>query len=528
MRPAAIFTSSEGLARRRSIFVNLAQLLVRAARTEPDRPAVLLSDQVVWNYRTLADRAARLAQSLQQSLGLQAGDRVAIVMTNHISYLEVLYASWWLGAAVVPINAKLHPKEVQFILDDAQASVLFVTADLATALAPVVPQVVSLRAVFTPGTAAYDALLDYPAAEPVHRAGDDLAWLFYTSGTTGRPKGVMQTHRNLFAMTACYFSDVDAVDAEDAIVYAAPMSHGAGLYNFAFVAKAARHVVPASGGFDPAELVALSGSVGRLCLFAAPTMVKRLVDHIQAHPRPSDGFKTIVYGCGPMYVKDIQSALQVMGPRFVQIYGQGESPMTITALSRQQLMATQHPHWLERLASVGCAQTLVEVRVVDEHGADLPVGQAGEIVVRGDPVMAGYWRNPQATAATLRDGWLWTGDVGALDAHGFLTLKDRSKDVIISGGSNVYPREVEEVLLLHPGVREVSVVGQMDAEWGEVVVAFVVGADVTAQALDDLCLQHIARFKRPKTYRFVDTLPKNNYGKVLKTALREALSSLTN
>jgi len=257
-------------------------------------------------------------------------------------------------------------------------------------------------------------------------------------------------------------------------------------------------------------------------------MVKRLVDHVQAQAAPVDGFKTIVYGGGPMYVKDIQSALQVMGPRFVQIYGQGESPMTITALSRQQLMATQHPHWLERLASVGCAQTLVEVRVVDEHGADLPVGQAGEIVVRGDPVMAGYWRNPQATAATLRDGWLWTGDVGALDANGFLTLKDRSKDVIISGGSNVYPREVEEVLLLHPGVREVSVVGQMDAEWGEVVVAFVVGADVTAQALDDLCLQHIARFKRPKTYRFVDTLPKNNYGKVLKTALREALSSLTN
>jgi len=137
--------------------------------------------------------------------------------------------------------------------------------------------------------------------------------------------------------------------------------------------------------------------------------------------------------------------------------------------------------------------------------------------------MAGYWRNPQATAATLRDGWLWTGDVGALDAHGFLTLKDRSKDVIISGGSNVYPREVEEVLLLHPGVHEVSVVGQMDAEWSEVVVAFVVGTDVTAQALDDLCLQHIARFKRPKTYRFVDALPKNNYGKVLKTTLRQWL-----
>ncbi|MDD5030761.1 MAG: AMP-binding protein [Rhodoferax sp.] len=503
--------------------MNLAQLLVRAARCQPDRAAVLLGDQVVSDYRTLAQRAACLAQSLRQTLSLQPGERVALVMTNHISYLELLYATWWLGGVVVPINAKLHPKEVAFILDDAQASVLFVTADLAPALQPVLANAASLRATFTPGTPAYDALLGATATEPVQRDGDDLAWLFYTSGTTGRPKGVMQTHRNLWAMTACYFSDVDAVSSDDAIVYAAPMSHGAGLYNFAFVAKAARHVVPVSSGFDPAELVALSQSVGKLCLFAAPTMVNRLVAYVQGHAAPVAGFKTIVYGGGPMYARDIQTALQVMGPRFVQIYGQGESPMTITVLPRQQLMDANHPQWLERLASVGHAQTQVQVRVVDQRGADLPVGQAGEVVVRGDPVMAGYWRNPEATAKALQDGWLWTGDVGALDANGFLTLKDRSKDVIISGGSNIYPREVEEVLLLHPGVREVSVVGQMDAQWGEVVVAFVVGTDVTAPALDDLCLQHIARFKRPKSYRFVETLPKNNYGKILKTVLRAGL-----
>ena len=239
----------------------------------------------------------------------------------------------------------------------------------------------------------------------------------------------MQTHRNLYAMTACYFIDVDDVEPDDAIVYAAPMSHGAGLYHLPFMARAARHVVPASGGFDAAELVALSRSVGRLCLFAAPTMVKRLVDHVAASGAPTDGFKTIVYGGGPMYAADIERALAVMGPRFVQIYGQGESPMTITALAREHLADTRHPRRAARIASVGVAQSLVEVRVAGSDGRALPAGETGEVLVRGDAVMAGYWRNPEATAQALRDGWLWTGDLGALDDDGFLTLKDRSKDV---------------------------------------------------------------------------------------------------
>lgn len=503
--------------------MNLAQLLVRAARVHPQRPAVLRGDQVLLDYRSLADRAARLAAHLRGPLGLQPGDRVAVFMSNHPSYLEVLYAAWWAGLAVVPINAKLHPAEVAYILQDCGSAALFVSDDLAPDLRAHLADLAAPPHLFTPGEQAYEAALRTAPMTPVHRAPEDLAWLFYTSGTTGRPKGVMQSHRNLYAMTACYFIDVDDVTAEDAIVYAAPMSHGAGLYNFAFVAKAARHVVPVSGGFDPAELLALSRSVGRLCMFAAPTMVKRLVEHVRASGERADGFKTIVYGGGPMYVEDIRSALATMGPRFVQIYGQGESPMTITALARGQLDDPGHPRWLDRIASVGVAQALVEVRVAGPDGEPLPAGETGEVLVRGETVMAGYWRNPQASAQTLRGGWLWTGDMGALDEDGFLTLKDRSKDVVISGGSNIYPREVEEVLLRHPRVREASVVGRPDPQWGEVVVAFVVGDGVGAAELDALCLQHIARFKRPKHYRFVDALPKNNYGKVLKTALREML-----
>jgi long-chain acyl-CoA synthetase len=501
--------------------VNLAQLLVRAARVHPDRPAVLRGERLLWRYRELADRVARLAGHLR-ALGLAAGDRVAIVMRNDVAYLESLYAVWWAGLAAVPINAKLHAGEVAFILDDAGASALIASEDLADAVAPLAP---SLRATLVPGSARGEAAFDAAPVDAAPCVPTDLAWLFYTSGTTGRPKGVMLSHRNLQAALACYFIDVDDVDPADATVYAAPISHGAGLYNLPFMARAARHVVPESGGFDPAELLALSRTVGRLCMFAAPTMVHRLVDHVAATGAPSDGFKTIVYGGGPMYVEDIRRALAAMGPRFVQIYGQGESPMTITALSRAHLADERHPRWAERIASVGVAQTLVEVRVVGGDGSDVATGETGEVVVRGDPVMAGYWRNPEATEQALRDGWLWTGDLGALDDDGFLTLKDRSKDLIISGGSNIYPREVEEVLLRHPRVREVSVVGRRDARWGETVVAFVAcdGDAVDTGELDALCLAHIARFKRPREYRFVDALPKNNYGKVLKTALREQL-----
>ncbi len=504
--------------------MNLMRWLERAACVHPQRGALWLGDVLQLNHAQLAERAARLAGHLRHDLGLQPGERVALFMNNQPAYLEALYATLWAGLAVVPINAKLHPREVAFILGDAAASVLFVSDDLAAGLQALGDELPPLREWLTPGQPGYaTALAAAPCAvEP--RAPDDLAWLFYTSGTTGRPKGVMQTQRNLQAMTACYFIDVDDVSCDDAIVYAAPMSHGAGMYNFPFLARAARQVVPASGGFDPAELVALSRSLGRLCLFAAPTMVKRLVEHIEASGAPSDGFKTIVYGGGPMYAADIQRALAVMGPRFVQIYGQGESPMTITALSREHLADAAHPRHAQRIASVGVAHSLVEVRVAGSEGATLSEGQTGEVLVRGDTVMAGYWRNPEASATALRDGWLWTGDLGAMDADGFLTLKDRSKDVVISGGSNIYPREVEEALLHHPGVREVSVVGQADAEWGEIVIAFVVGEGLDAAALDATCLDHIARFKRPKRYHFVDSLPKNHYGKVLKTALREQLN----
>ncbi len=506
--------------------MNLVNLLIRTAKALPERPAVALGELDLYSYRELAARVFALSASLRGYFGLRRGERVGLFMQNSPHYLEILYATWHAGLVAVPINNKLHPREVAFILEDAGASLLFVTPGMGSD--GILDGGNRHLQVIETGSAEYAALFHGCEASPASDDPSDLAWLFYTSGTTGKPKGVMLTHANLMAMTLCYFADVDNARMEDSILYAAPMSHGAGLYNFAHVLVGARHLVPESGGFAPPEILDLSRRFGNVSMFAAPTMVRRLVEHCAAGGGDPSGIKTVVYGGGPMYLEDIRRALEVMGNRFVQIYGQGESPMTITALSRHHLGDTGHPRHLERLASVGVAQSVVEVRVVDDDGQVLPPGESGEIVVRGDTVMNGYWGNPTATLNTIRDGWLHTGDVGVLDPDGFLTLKDRSKDVIISGGSNIYPREVEEVLLLHPAVAEVAVVGRPDPEWGEDVVAFIVcepGHSVGEEELDALCLQHIARFKRPKEYRLADSLPKNNYGKVLKTELRDRLAT---
>jgi long-chain acyl-CoA synthetase len=254
-------------------------------------------------------------------------------------------------------------------------------------------------------------------------------------------------------------------------------------------------------------------------------MVMRLVDDIGSAAKPAN-LKSIIYGGGPMYVADSVRALDCFGPRLVQIYGQGEAPMTITVLPTDDHFDDHDGRRLERLGSVGRAQTGVELAVLDPDDAPLPAGEIGEVCVRGDVVMAGYLNNPQATAATLANGWLHTGDLGRLDGHGYLTLVDRSKDLIISGGSNIYPREVEEVLLLHPAIKEAAIIGVPDPEWGEAVVAVVVkkeGHIPDLREIDLFCLEHIARFKRPKRYVFVDELPKNATGKVLKRELRERL-----
>jgi len=499
--------------------MNLAALLERAGRGFADLAALAAGERVLCDYRTLARRAAVLAGGLRGALGRAPGERVALVMRNCPEYVELLFACWHAGLIAVPVNAKLAAAEFQYILDHSGARVCFTTPDLAAAVGGLAGPETTVEI----GSADWKTLCQGDPVPLADAAADDVAWLFYTSGTTGRPKGAMLTHRNLLAMSWGYFADVDSIAPGDSIVHAAPMSHGSGIYILPHVAAGALHVVPESGGFEPDEMFRLFNSYRGATVFAAPTMVRRLVARAQVRDGVPAGLKTVVYGGGPMYVEDCKLAIAALGDRLAH-----ESPMTITSLARHRFPRPGDPRYEERLASAGMAFGIVEVRVAGPDDAPLPPGETGEILVRGDSVMRGYWRNADATAETLRGGWLHTGDLGAMDADGYLTLKDRSKDVIISGGTNIYPREVEEVLLQHPGVIEVSVIGRPDPEWGESVLAFVVAAPgeaVSAETLDRLCLDRIARFKRPKAYRFVDALPKNNYGKVLKTALREMIET---
>jgi acyl-CoA synthetase (AMP-forming)/AMP-acid ligase II len=501
--------------------MNLFTLLDQAAMRFPERGAVYIGDEQFAAYAELRSRALRLAAGLRDRH--RVGDRIAIVTENRPEYVELLFGIWAAGLVAVPVNAKLHAREIAQILDDAQASCVFASPKLADDLADALAEARVTCDVTRVGSDAYMRHLTFAPFAPAAVAPDALAWLFYTSGTTGRSKGAMLTHRNLLAMTVGYLADVDAVDENASLLHAAPMSHGSGLYILPYVARGARHVIARSSGFDPAEFLDLCDRHPDCAAFLAPTMVQRLrVEAERSGQRPAN-LRTIVYGGGPMYVAELKKALSVFGQVFVQIYGQGEAPMTITSLRRADHASNDDAI----LGSVGWARTGVEVAIVGDDRSRLPAGEVGEIVCRGDVVMSGYWNNPVATAEALRDGWLYTGDMGALDARGYLTLRDRSKDVVISGGSNIYPREVEEALLTHPGVVEACIVGQADPEWGETVVAFVVpaaGSELTTEALDAHCLSLIARFKRPKRYVFVDGLPKNSYGKVLKRELRARLA----
>ena len=505
--------------------MNTAQLFLRAAGRDPDAPAVALGRRTLLTYRGLVDRAARIARRLVEGFGAEPGDRVAILMPNRPEYLEVELAAWWSGLVIVPINAKLHGSELAWIMGHAEARLCFTTAELAQALAEHVADLPPMLVVVDVECGQYGRLAE---AEPLPMRGrdpNDLAWLFYTSGTTGRPKGATITHGNLRAMTCGFFADVDQVGPREAILHAAPMSHGSGCYIPPMAAAGACHVVPESGGFDEGELASLIAAWPGSHMFAAPTMVKRLTRWAAAHDPDLSNLATIVYGGAPMYLADLEAAHEVLGFKLAQIYGQGESPMCITALDKAAHARAARDGRKDILQSAGTAQLVVEVEIAGEQGTALPSGPAGEVLARGPSVVPGYWRDPEATARTMGDGWLRTGDVGALDEAGFLTLKDRSKDLIISGGANIYPREVEEVLLAHPAVREVSVLGLPDPEWGERVVACVVAEPVASEAeLDAWCLARIARFKRPKTYVFMAALPKSHYGKILKRELRAMLA----
>jgi long-chain acyl-CoA synthetase len=503
--------------------VNVATTLARAARLHPDRSALRHGERR-FTYTELGADVSRFASALT-GRGLVAGDRVVVFAKNCPEYVISMFGAFAAGLTVVPVNAKLAPPELAVILADSGARALVHDAHLAGVVAQAGPGTVEVRVEIGPSFAALLAEGEV-SHEPVPVADDSVAWLFYTSGTTGRPKGAELTHRNLLAMTWIELADVCDYRPDDVVLHVAPLSHGGGLYLLGSIARGAENLIYDRPSFDPADVLGLIERESvTVIAFLAPTMIVMLLDAADAAagtPADTSSLRRAVYGGAPIYLEQARRMVARFGSAFVQIYGQGETPMTITYLD----VGAEGMADPGLLSSAGVPHPGIEVALLDADDRPVAPGQDGEVCVRGDTVMRGYRGNPAATAAALRGGWLHTGDIGRFDERGRLFLLDRDKDVIISGGTNIYPREVEDVLLRHEAVDEVVVFGEPDPLWGESVVAAVVAAGrrPTEEELVALCRTRLAGFKKPKRFVFVDELPRNAYGKIPRREVRERLA----
>lgn len=510
--------------------MNLSMLLTKTARLYPDKVAFIEGGKKL-SYSQFNTRCNKLANALL-SFGLAKGEQVAILQYNRSETFESIFACFKAGLGAVPINFRLHPNEFAYIIDHSQSKAVIVSPEFNEPILSVRDRLSGVRHILS-FSGGRGELLDYErvlenSLETFTDADvepDDLAWLFYTSGTTGEPKGASLTHRNLMAMTMNFYADIcPGFGASDVILHAAPISHGSGLYGLPNIGKGATNVILDKKSFDAEGVFQAIEKYRVTNMFVAPTMIKMMIDHPAIDHYDYSSMRSLIYGGAPILVEDLKKAMKKLGHCLIQLYGQGESPMTITYLPHADHVLDGDQAHVNRLASAGFARTDVEVKIFDEEDNELPPGEVGEIVTRSDAAMKGYWRNPKATSESLRNGWLHTGDVGYLDDHGYLFIMDRSKDMIISGGENIYPREIEEVLIRHPAVREVAVVGIPDEKWGEAIKAVVAlspGSEASEEDLIAFCKENIASYKKPKSIDFVAELPKNNYGKILKREIRD-------
>ncbi len=507
--------------------MNIGQFLAQAAERHPDQPALVCGDRNA-SYAETNARANALAAGLQ-SLGVMPGDRVGVIMHNCPQLIESFFSIWKAGACAVPLNARFLAGEVRYHLDDAEASAIIFGEEFREMMADLADQLRTTRyfvCTESPGQRqiSYEELIashDGSHDVLVDSSGDDLAWLFYTSGTTGKPKGAMLTHGTLSFMAVGWVADLMPLEPEDVGLHAAPLTHGAGFHAIALTLKGAQQVLPDPHSFDPENFCATVEKHRVTNTWLVPTQIKILLNYGDLEKWDLSSLKWVVYGGSPMYVEDLKAAIRRIGPVFVQLYGQGETPMTGTYF-RAQEHRIEGPE-SKRLASCGHVRSGIELRILDDNDEEVARGAVGEICVRGPSVMKGYWRRPEATAAALGGGWLHTGDLARMDEDGYVYIMDRTKDMIISGGSNVFPRELEEVLLDHPAISEACVIGVPDELWGEAVKAVVVlddGARATEEEIIEFAGDRVAGYKKPKSVDFVDEFPKSAYGKILKRELR--------
>jgi long-chain acyl-CoA synthetase len=510
--------------------MDLQQILERAVRFYPDRLAAVCGSTRL-TYRAFAERVRRLCSALQ-GLGIQKGDRLAILMHNCHRYFELYYATPEMGTLAVPLNIRLSAREIVYILNDSGSNTLFVGPEFLPLLAEIRHQLPALRhCIFTgdgpapEGFYSYERLLDgaSPDFTPTPVGPEDLAALFYTSGTTGHPKGVMLSHANLLS-NAYHFLAANIWQEGDVYLHACPMFHIAdGPTSHAITWLGGRHVIIPTFKPDLALEVMERERVSLTLLI--PTMINFLINHPDATKRDLSALRTIAYGGAPMPAELVRGAMQILQCSFCQAYGLTETAPLLTLFSSQERAIDGPPEMVRRLLSCGREVIGVRVRVVNAEGREVQPGEVGEIIAKGPNIMVGYWNKPQETAEALRHGWLYTGDLATVDEDGYIYIVDRKKDMIITGGENVFSTEVENALYTHPAVLEAAVIGVPDATWGEAIKAVVVlkpDMTATAQELIEHCRARMAHFKAPRSVDFYEgALPKSGSNKILKRELRE-------
>ncbi len=520
-----------GLARISNRVMNLSHVLRQCALRHGDRIGFVWGERT-WTWAELDRRVDALAAALA-ARGITKGDRILVQSRNSNQMFESMFVCFRLGAVWVPTNFRQTPDDVAYLAKASGAAGMICQADFPDHARAVIDAVPGIRARISIGAGGdfgedYDTLVAAhdgaraPVADVEH---NDPCWFFFTSGTTGRPKAGVLTHGQMAFVITNHLCDLmPGTTVDDASLVVAPLSHGAGIHQLAQTARGVKTVIVNPDRFDPAEAWALVERWRITNMFTVPTIVKLLTEHPSVDACDHSSLRYVIYAGAPMYREDQKHALGKLGKVLVQYFGLGEVTGNITVLPPALHDPDDGPD--VKIGTCGIERTGMQVTIQDPDGRILGPGETGDICVCGPAVFAGYYDNPEANAKAFRDGWFNTGDMGHMDAEGFLYITGRASDMYISGGSNVYPRETEEKILAHPAVAEVAIVGVPDRTWGEVGIAVCVlrpGESLDEAALLGWLKDKVARYKLPRRVVFWDALPRSAYGKITKKDVRTAL-----
>ena len=505
--------------------MNLAHFADQAARRLGDHPAFIWGDRQ-WTWKELNARVTAMAHALVNEFGVRKGDRILIQSANCNQMFESMLACFRAGAVWVPANFRGTPLDLDWMAECSGAVGMICHADFPDHASHCAGR---FRFTISIGESTfgedYDQIVARNLGKPFSAVAvdrDDPCWFFFTSGSTGRPKASVLTHGQMAFVITNHLCDLlPGTDERDSTAIVAPLSHGAGIHALLMVARGAATILPESPRLDPGEIWQLVERHRVTSMFTVPTILKMLTEHPSVDEHDHSSLRYVIYAGAPMYRVDQVHALNKLGPVLVQYFGLGEVTGNITVLPPSLHSATEDL----RPGTCGYPRTGIEVQIQGPDGQELPPGETGEICVAGAAVFAGYWNNPEANAKAFRNGWFRTGDVGHMDEEGFVYITGRESDMYISGGSNIYPREIEEKILLHDDINEVAVIGIPDPKWGEIGVAICVPrpeSTPTADALRAFLKERIASYKMPKEFHFWDSLPRSGYGKITKKLVREA------